>query len=92
MSNPDAQSINTIVCNLNKKVYELDAMMTAIELMLNEISWGNGQDPRCLHDLTERLQQIHCLSCLAKEHAKEAVTLADVADSATVGLYVAIAA
>lgn len=74
MNEPNIQSANDIVCALNAKVDEVNALVNAIDLML------------CEPTLSIHLNHIQCLTFLAKERFQEAVELGALADRATLRL------
>lgn len=84
MNNPNAQSANSIVCNLNTMVDAVNSLVHAAELILAEVPWRNT--PEGYEEASRQMSHVHCLLCIAKERAAEAVAQGELADRATLGL------
>ncbi len=78
--------INGFACAVNDKVFGAEALVTAIELMLCEVSVLNLHKLESQEKLSKQLGHIHSLAIMAKRHIGVASSLGDQLDRHTTGL------
>jgi hypothetical protein len=80
-----AGDANQCACELNRKVSDVDALVDAIERAIDELSWRHLDNSEAINKFAKKMERMHCLAAMAREHSSEACSLANQMDSLTLG-------